>query len=322
MRSSIRVAGVFVAAALLLQALMSPAAAYDWPRRLHRGNKGKDVRALQIRVAGYFRGDRKERFHIDGEYGRQTAKAVKLFERKHRIDNPNGAAGRKTLRKLNRLQDRNGSTEHFDWSEFKQNFNQSCSSSANAYAGSFAGGMTSARRTKRHVRRLMWRLEAVRRKGGRHPMGINSGFRSVPYNHCISGASASQHLYGTAADNRVAAISNSRARRIARHSQLSGIACYSNTTHNHFDIRLENNDYPGGRSWWWPRRDSRGRELDENGRPCWGETVSRTAVATTTPAILESVTSAVPGIGSVVPSLAEVEAFEDAGEPEDLGPAD
>jgi zinc D-Ala-D-Ala carboxypeptidase len=278
MRSFVRVAGIFVIAALLLQALVSPAAAYNWNRRLRRGKQGKDVKALQVRVAGYFP-ERKEKFHIDGEFGRQTAKAVRRFERRNGIDNPNGAAGRKTFRKLNWLQDRNGSTEHFDWSEFDQNRNRSCSSRANAYAGTFAGGMMSPKRTKRRVKRLMWRLEAVRRKGGRNPLGISSGFRSVPYNDCIGGARRSQHLYGSAADNRVVAISNSRARRHARRSQLSGIACYARMTHNHFDLRIENGAYPAGRSWSWPRRDSRGRELDGNGRPCWGEGSRSTAVA-------------------------------------------
>jgi zinc D-Ala-D-Ala carboxypeptidase len=322
MRSFVRVAGTVVIAALLLQALATPASAYEWDRKLKRGRKGKDVRALQVRVAGWYRGEKKTRFFIDGEYGRQTARAVRRFERRYRFEYPNGVATRTTFKKLNWLGDKDGSTEHFNWSEFKQNLNQSCSSGANAYAGTFAGGMTSAKRTKRHVKRLMWRLEAVRKKGGGHPMGINSGFRSVPYNNCIGGASASQHLYGTAADNRVAAISNSRARKIARRSQLSGIACYSNTTHNHFDIRIENRAYPGAQSWWWPRRDSRGRELDETGRPCWGESATATAVASTTPTILDSVAEAIPGVGSIVPSVAEVEAFEEAGEPEDLGIAD
>ncbi len=322
MRSFIRAAGIAIIAALVLQALASPAAAYDWHRRLTRGKKGKDVRALQIRVAGWYRGEAKTRFVIDGRYGRKTARAVRRFERKYGFANPNGAASRTTFKKLNWLADRDGSTKHFDWSEFKQNLNQSCSSGANAYAGTFGGGMTSAKRTKRHVKRLMWRLEAVRKKGGGNPMGINSGFRSVPYNNCIGGASASQHLYGTAADNRVAAISNSKARKIARRSQLSGIACYSNTTHNHFDLRIENKDFPGGRTWWWPRIDSRGRELDENGRPCWGESVTASAVATTRPMMIDSVAEAIPGIGSLVPSAAEIEAFEAAGEPEDLGTAD
>jgi hypothetical protein len=322
MRSSLRVVGAAVVAGLALQAIASPAAAYDWNRRLHRGMRGKDVKALQVRVVGWYRGVNKHKFAIDGAYGDQTAKAVKRFERTQGLAHPNGRASKATYKKLNWLADRDGSTEHFAWSEFSQNRNQSCSSGANAYAGTFGGGLTSPRRTKKHVKKLMWRFEAVRRKGGRNPMGINSGFRSVPYNDCIGGASRSQHLYGTAADTRVAAITNSKARKIARHSQLSGIACYSNTTHNHFDIRLENKAYPGGRTWWWPRKDSRGRELDDSGRPCWGESASAAAAASTTPSVLDAVAEAIPGMGSLVPTAAEVEAFEAAGEPDDLGIAD
>jgi zinc D-Ala-D-Ala carboxypeptidase len=314
-RTSLSLAFV-VAASVVVQSLMSPAAAYDWKRALRRGKKGADVRALQVRVAGYFPSWRQRRFHIDGSYGDQTATAVKKFEKRFGFKNPNGAAGRRTLRKLNGLTDRDGSTAHFDWSEFKQHSNSGCSAQANAYAGTFKGGKVSTKRVKRNVRRLMWRLEAVRRKSGRNPMGINSGFRSVSYNSCIGGSSLSQHMYGTAADNRIAAISNSRARHVAKGSQVSGIACYSNTTHNHFDIRIENRALSYAQSWWWPRRDSSGRELDESGRPCWGEG-SSTATAS-----MEAVRTATPGAGSLIPSVAEVQAFEEAGEPSDLGGAD
>jgi len=93
-------------------------------------------------------------------------------------------------------------------------------------------------------------------------------------------------------------------------------------THNHLDLRIENRAYSGGRYWSWPRRDSSRRELDANGNPCWGEGSGGYAVATTTPQVLESVLEGVPGIGSIIPTVAEIEAFEKAGEPADLGPAD
>lgn len=70
----------------------------------------------------------------------------------------------------------------------------------------------------------MWRLEAVRKKGGRKSIGIISGFRSVAYNNCIAGARASQHLYGTAADNRMVGVKNRREREIAKRSQIHGIS--------------------------------------------------------------------------------------------------
>ncbi|MDQ3987515.1 MAG: D-Ala-D-Ala carboxypeptidase family metallohydrolase, partial [Actinomycetota bacterium] len=269
-----------VAIALLIALFSSaPALGRNWPKRLHRGQKGPHVRALQIRVAGWYPSWNKRRFHIDGSYGGQTVEAVKRFERRYGLRRPDGTASRMTFRLLNRIEDSDGSTEHFNWSEFRQHSNPGCSAQANAYAGTFGGGKVSTRQVKRNVHRLMWRLEALRKKGGSNPVGINSGFRSVPYNSCIGGASASQHLYGTAADNRVAAISNSKTRKIAKGTQFSGVSCYSYTTHNHFDIRIENSDYPGGQFWWWPRTDSLGRELDDSGRPCWGESTSAAAAA-------------------------------------------
>jgi hypothetical protein len=44
--------------------------------------------------------------------------------------------------------------------------------------------------------------------------------------------------------------------------------------------------------------------------------------ATSTASVIRAVAAALPGAGSVVPSAAEIEAFESAGEPSDLGGAD
>lgn len=303
---------VVVGVALCLGASSGTAAAVDWPNRLSKGDKGRAVRRLQMRVAGWFPARDQTHFRIDGSYGSKTQKAVERFERHYRFPNPNGAAGRETFSVLERLVDGDGSTKHFDWSEFKQRSNSGCSAQANAYAGTFSGGRVSKKRTRHNVRRLMWRLEALRAKSGGNPIGINSGFRSVPYNSCIGGASASQHLYGTAADNRVSGITNDKARRIARRSQFYGISCYSNTTHNHFDLRLENSDLPSAQVWYWPRVDSYGREVDDSGRPCWGESSATIAAAT-----------ADGGVSSgLVPSVSEVRAFEEAGEPDDLAGSD
>ncbi|MDQ3956398.1 MAG: D-Ala-D-Ala carboxypeptidase family metallohydrolase [Actinomycetota bacterium] len=311
---------LFVIVAGVMCVLGSSAAhAYDWPRKLNKGDKGKHVQALQVRVAGWFPSWNKRRFGIDGSFGDQTAEAVRRFEKNYGIRNPNGVASGSTFKVLNRLADPDGSTENFDWSEFRQHSNSSCSAQANAYAGTLKGGPVSAARTERNVRRLMWRLEALRKKAGGHAVGINSGFRSIPYNACIGGASASQHLYGTAADNRIAAISNSKARRLARGSQFSGVICYATTTHNHLDIRVENKALSYAQNWWWPRKDSAGRELDDAGRVCWGETSTSVASPSRT---LSSVRSAIPGVGSLVPSTEEVQAFAEAGEPDDLLGAD
>ncbi len=313
-RSTGRGVGLVLIATVCLSGLGGTAHAVDWPNRLSKGDRGKYVRRLQMRVAGWFPERHKTRFHIDGSYGKQTQKAVTRFERNYGFPNPNGAAGRETFAVLERLAQRDGSTKNFDWSEFAQRSNSGCSAQANAYAGTFNGGRVSKKRTKRNVRRLMWRLEALRKKSGGNAIGINSGFRSVPYNSCIGGASASQHLYGTAADNRVGGITNDKARRIAKRSQFHGISCYSNTTHNHFDLRLENSDLPSAQFWYWPEVDGYGRELDDSGRPCWGESVTRSSSLATADA------EGVPA--TLVPTTAEVRAFEEAGESDDLAGAD
>jgi hypothetical protein len=258
-------------------------------------------------------------FVLDGVYGDQTVVAVKAMQKRYGLP-ADGIAGPATMRLLSRLEDRNRSTAHFDYREFVQNYNPACSARANAYAGTFGGGMVSARRAKRNVRRLMWRLETVRRRGRGRPIGMNSAFRSVPYNDCIGGARASQHMYGTAADNRMARASNSRARRWARRSEFHGIGCYSSLTHNHFDVRMDNPDLPSSRFWWWPDRDSKGRELDAQGRPCWGERSRRRAAVAqqTTAHVLAAVRSGERRAGSLIPSRREIEAFTGAGEPSDL----
>ena len=310
-----RCVAIVVAAGLALSVLPGTAwAGKVWPRKLESGDRGKLVKKLQVRVAGWYPAENRIKFAIDGVYGSQTQKAVERLERHYGVPRPNGVASGRTFKILHRLGDGDKSTEHFDWSEFSQRSNSGCSAQANAYAGSFGGGRVSKKRAKRNVRRLMWRLEALRAKAGGNPVGINSGFRSVAYNACIGGASASQHLYGTAADSRVSGITNDRARYLARRSQFSGISCYSNTTHNHLDLRLENKALPSARSWYWPRIDGMGRELDEGGRPCWGETSARSA----------SVAAAdIEGVPApLIPTAEDVRAFEEAGEPDDMAGSD
>ena len=321
--------GGFVAAvAVVLGLAVVPAHAYEFKERVRPEQTEKNVKALQVRVAGWYPSRKQQTFVMDGAYGAKTTEAVRAFEAAY--GQPvNGVASKKDLQIIMSLESRDHSTKHFEFSEFAQNSNASCGSKANSYAGSFAGGMSRAKIAKRNVRRLMWRLEAVRKKGGSKPIGINSGFRSVPYNDCIGGARASQRLFGTAADNRMVGIDNRKERNLAKRSQVHGIGCYSSQSHNHFDLRIDNKDMGAGHFWWWPKRDSRGRDLADDGKPCWGEKSHRTARGTgqplsrtTTALILREVTQAVPGAGSLLPSFAEVEAFEQAGEVADLSGAD
>lgn len=295
-----------LALALVLCLPAGAASAYEFERRLRPGAQGRDVRALQVRVAGWFP-DKRAVFGIDGEYGAQTSAAVKAFEEAYglRVD---GRAGRDVFAVLRRLQDDDGSTTNFDWSEFEQNASATCSAKANAYANTLRGGAVSPRRTRTYVRRLMWRLEAVRKKARGKAIAVNSGFRSVAYNDCIGGARASQHMYGTAADVRQANVTNRRQRALAKRSQFHGIGCYSSQTHNHLDLRMDNRDLQSQQHVWWPDRDERGRDLDEAGRPCWGETTTSTRVASLSRALERAVSL------SLSPSATELERFADAGE--------
>jgi peptidoglycan hydrolase-like protein with peptidoglycan-binding domain len=308
---------VVAAAVAALAAVASPALAYEFERPLERGDEGPDVRALQTRIAGWFPRDDQTPMGIDGVFGRKTARAVKAFQRFHGM-HVDGVAGSGVFEELDSLEDDDGSTAHFDWSEFVQNRNAGCSAQANAYAGTFDGGPIAPSVVKTNVRRLMWRLEALRSKTGGHAIGINSGFRSIAYNDCIGGARASQHMYGTAADNRIAQVDNRTGREVAMTSQFSGVGCYSSLSHNHLDIRVENAGSGSTQFWWWPKTDSKGRHLADDGLPCWGETVDKAVAARATATVLRSVAAALPGAGSLVPPSAEVEAFEDAGESEDL----
>lgn len=263
---------IWVLATLLVAQIVaaSPAAAYTFTRTLKSGDKGPDVKVLQIRVAGWYGKADQSALVLDGSYGTATVDAVKAFQAFYGLD-PDGVAGPSTFAVIDGLEDDDGSTLHFDWIEFTQNRNANCSAKANAYAGSFRGGMTAPLRTKKNVKKLMWRLEALRAKAGGNAVGINSGFRSVPYNDCIGGARLSQHMYGTAVDNRMAEVANRTERELAKATQFHGIGCYSSLSHNHFDIRLDNRDLDGGRYWWWPDRDDAGRDLADDGKPCWGE---------------------------------------------------
>lgn len=252
-----------------------PARAFEFTRALGPGDVSPEVRALENRVAGWFPKTDQTVFQIDDRYDSQTRWTVTKFQ-KHYGLTADGVAGRQVFEVLDRLEDPDGSTAHFDYSEFWQKRNPDCSKKANSYAGTFGGGMVSAKQVKRNVTKLMWRLEAVRAKGGNNPIGINSGFRSVAYNKCLGGASMSQHMYGTAADTKMAGVSNRRQRDIARGSQTHGIGCYSSLSHNHLDLRLQNHVLAAVQSWWWPRQDEWERDLADDGRPCLGET-KRTA---------------------------------------------
>jgi len=287
-----------------------PAAAYEWPEALKVAAKGPHVRALQTRVAGWYPAQDKTLFEIDGIFSGQTEAALEAFQARYGLP-ADGSAGPLTFVALNALEDEDRSTAHFDFSEFWQNRNSSCSEEANKHAGTFAGGKVSEHVVKRNVKRMMWRLEAMRAKLDDKPIAINSGFRSVAYNKCIKGASFSQHMYGAAADLRVVEVTNRRGRNVAKASQVHGIGCYSSLSHNHLDLRMDNESLAGARAWWWPERDDHGRDLADDGLPCYGE-IKRTSSVSASGAAVESSSDLQQW------SPAELDRWKAAGEEQDL----
>lgn len=307
-----RILAIGLGAGLLFGLLAPTAHAYEFTRTLQRGDSGPDVLELQIRVSGWFARRDQTHHEPNGTFGARTKRAVMNFQRRYGLE-ADGVAGASTFEVLNSLERKNRSTANFTWAEFKQKRNSRCSEEANKYAGTFKGGMIPHWRVRENVRRLMWRLEALRKKGGDKPIGINSGFRSVAYNKCIGGASLSQHMYGTAVDMRVMETDNRATRNRSRGSQFSGIGCYSQYTHNHLDLRVENEDLSAARYWWWPKQDEQGRDLDSRGDPCWGEKAKTTSGRMVASAV-DAVATWIPGADSVLPSPEEIEAFTEAPE--------
>ena len=265
-----RLSSVLAVAVVTVLVSAPSASAYPWPKLLQEGDTGREVKALQVRVAGWFPDADQNLFEIDGVFDADTKVALERFQEHYELK-VDGIAGPKTFEALDALEDEDHTTIHFDFSEFWQNHNSGCSDKANRHAGTFQGGMVSEKEVKKNVRRLMWRLEALRAKLGDNPIAINSGFRSIAYNRCINGATYSQHMYGTAADLRIVDVSNRAGRDTAKESQVHGIGCYSTLSHNHLDLRMQNESLGGAQYWWWPERDRYERDLAADKRPCYGE---------------------------------------------------
>jgi zinc D-Ala-D-Ala carboxypeptidase len=231
LRGSLAVGAGAVVAPVLLA---GTAHAYNWSRTLQQGMTGADVTELQIRVAGYAAASASQtRVSIDGEFGPGTAAAVKRFQAAYGLS-ADGVAGPSTHTKLNALEQSDGSTAHFNWSEF-----------TDRVSGTFNGGKVSAASARENARRCMYKLEALRLKLGNKPITVNSGFRSIQHNSDIGGASDSMHLYGTAADLNVPGVANKTVYQKAETCGFSGLETY-NTDHQHVDSRADL-----GRSWWW-----------------------------------------------------------------------
>jgi zinc D-Ala-D-Ala carboxypeptidase len=220
-----------VAAPLLLH---GSAGAFSWKRTLQQGAKGSDVTELQIRVAGYAADHAsKTRVAADGDFGPATAAAVKRFQKAYGLG-ADGVVGPATQGKLNALEQSDGSTVHFNFSEF-----------TDRSSGNFSGGKVSAAAAKENARRMMWKLEALRLKLGNRAITVNSGFRSISHNRAVGGASDSMHLYGNAADLDVPGVANKTVYQKAETCGFSGLETF-NTDHQHVDSRADL-----GRAFWW-----------------------------------------------------------------------
>lgn len=218
--------------------IVSPpkAQAYDWSRTLKEGSSGADVRELQIRVAGWAANSAsRTRIAVDGQFGPATKAAVKRFQSAYGLAS-DGIAGANTHKALNALEQSDGSTKHFNFSEFHSKD-----------GAKFTGGKVNSGTVKENVRRLMYKLEAVRKKAGDRAITINSGFRSISHNSNVGGASNSQHMYGIAADIVISGRSVSQTIGYAQTSGFSGIIRYN--TFTHVDSRVEYNY--GSSGWYW-----------------------------------------------------------------------
>jgi peptidoglycan hydrolase-like protein with peptidoglycan-binding domain len=216
--------------------LVGSAAAYGWTRTLRVGDSGSDVRELQIRVAGWAASSASQTYvAVDGQFGPGTEAAVKRFQSAYGLT-ADGIVGSATQSVLNSLEKSDGSTAHFSWSEFYSKD-----------GSGFSGGNVDSATVKANVRRLMYKLEALRKKAGGAAVTINSGFRSISHNRAVGGASNSQHTYGIAADIVVSGKSVSQVNSLARTCGFSGIILYS--SFNHVDSRAEYSY--GAQSFYW-----------------------------------------------------------------------
>jgi len=202
---------------------------YTWSRALSQGTSGEDVRQLQIRVAGYpaYGG------HIatDGVFGPATKAAVQRFQSAYGLA-ADGVAGNATFSKIYALQDDDCTPIHFTYAEL----DDGCGGSG------YDGGPLSEAATKANALQTIWQLEALRHALGDVAINISSGFRSIPCNRSVGGASNSEHLYGRSADLTGSPSLCTLAKQAPYHGfgGIFGPGYPDHNDHAHVDIRTTN----------------------------------------------------------------------------------
>lgn len=161
----------------------APAHAYPFDRTLTVGTRGGDVRALEVRIAGWFPARSQKLLSVDRTFGRRTFFALKAFQR-HMGLSVDGVSGPQTFAALSALEDRDGSTKHFGWGEFAQRNNPHCSRRANRFAGTFRGGAVPSTKVKGGGRTPIVTDDISRPKevfaGASDPMHCARGRRAGP----------------------------------------------------------------------------------------------------------------------------------------------
>ena len=170
---------------------------------LRRGSRGNDVIVLQTKLnaLGLSVGA------TDGIYGANTEKQVKELQNIFNLT-PDGIVGKNTLDILSKLDN----VKHFKLDEFR---------------------CKHCKKLKLDIN-LLLKLEELRAKTG--PLIINSGYRCPVHNKNVGGASASQHLKGTAADLRGTKMNPAQVYAHANKVFNSGGVCRYKTF-THADVR-------------------------------------------------------------------------------------
>jgi zinc D-Ala-D-Ala carboxypeptidase len=220
----------------------APAKCYRWTRTLRLGMRGQDVANLQVRVAGWTASH--SFVAVDGDFGQGTRAAVARFQAAYGLP-ASGTAGAGTYAKIYALQDPDCTSAHFSLAELDDSA---------ACGGGFDGGRVPSLEVRTNLRRLMWKLEALRRQLHDASLLVSSGFRSVACNRRVGGAANSQHLYGTAADvvsPRASLCAIARAARAAGFSGILGPGAAGHGNHVHLDSRAENNHDHLANTFFW-----------------------------------------------------------------------